>query len=99
MHDHRRRGTHENPDRDTTAIPVSGLLIALAALGIVAAIAWDVFCLRDLSRADPARVRHLPKWAWAAICLITCPWGGLLYFIAGRGPAGTGQPPAGVTQR
>jgi len=68
---------------------------AVIALGIAAAIAWDVFCLRDLIRADQARVRYLPKWAWAAVCLITCPWGGLLYMLAGRGPASRDRPPGG----
>jgi hypothetical protein len=51
-------------------------VIAVIALGVAAAIAWDTFCLRDLIRADRARVRYLPKWAWAAVCLISCPWGG-----------------------
>jgi len=80
----------------TQASPMSAQLIAVAAviaLGIAAAIAWDTFCLRDLIRADPARVRYLPKWGWAAVCLISCPWGGLLYMIVGRGPAGRSQPP------
>jgi hypothetical protein len=63
-------------------------VIAVIALGLAAAIAWDIFCLHDLIRADPARVRYLPKWAWAAVCLITCPWGGLLYLTAGRDPVG-----------
>jgi hypothetical protein len=73
-------------------------VIAVIALGVAAAIAWDTFCLRDLIRADRARVRYLPKWAWAAVCLISCPWGGLLYMIAGRGPAGRDQPPGGSIQ-
>jgi hypothetical protein len=74
-------------------------LIAVIALGLVAAIAWDTFCLRDLIRADPARVRYLPKRAWAAVCLISCPWGGLLYMFVGRGPAGRGQRPGGPIRR
>jgi hypothetical protein len=83
----------------TQARPMSAQLIgvvAVIALGIAAAIAWDTFCLRDLIRADPARVRYLPKWGWAAVCLISCPWGGLLYMIVGRGPAGRSQPPGGT---
>jgi uncharacterized membrane protein len=72
-------------------------VIAVIALGM-AAIAWDTFCLRDLIRADPARVRYLPKWGWAAVCLISCPWGGLLYMIVGRGTAGRDQPPGGRIQ-
>jgi hypothetical protein len=48
-------------------------------------IAWDGFCLYDLARAR--QVRYLPKWAWAILCLITFPWGGLAYVIFGRGLA------------
>jgi hypothetical protein len=67
---------------------MSPVPIALIALGIAAAVAWDGFCLRDLIKADPATVRYLPKWAWAVICLISCPWGGLLYVIVGRNAFG-----------
>jgi len=70
-----------------TALECSSGVIAAASPGWIcaAAIAWDTFCLRDLIRANPERVRYLPKWAWAAVCLISCPWGGLLYVIVGRG--------------
>lgn len=74
-------------------------VIAVIALGIAAAIAWDIFCLRDLIRADPAGVRYLPKWGWAAVCLISCPWGGLLYMFVGKGHAGGGKPPGDSTRR
>ena len=74
------------------------VLITVIALGGVLVVAWDTFCLRDLIRADPARVRYLPNWGWAAVCLISCPWGGLLYMIVGRGPVGRGQPPGGWIQ-
>jgi hypothetical protein len=75
-------------------------LITVIALGAVLAVAWDGFCLRDLIRADPATVRYLGKRTWAIICLLSCPWGGLLYVIAGRGGFGRvlngrGQPPGG----
>ncbi|MGA2829538.1 MAG: hypothetical protein ABSF03_25905 [Streptosporangiaceae bacterium] len=63
-------------------------LITIIALGIVLAVAWDGFCLHDLFRADPAKVRYLPRWAWAVVCLISCPWGGLLYVIVGRNAFG-----------
>jgi hypothetical protein len=58
-------------------------LITVIALGVVLVVAWDGFCLRDLIRADPATVRYLGKGTWAIICLLSCPWGGLLYVIAG----------------
>lgn len=60
------------------------LPVTFIALAVVAVVAWDGFCLRDLARADPAKVRYLPKWAWAVVTLISCPWGGLLYVIFGR---------------
>ena len=40
----------------------------------------------DLARAD--QVRYLPKWAWAVVCLISCPLGGLIYIVIGRNAFG-----------
>ena len=75
-------------------------LITVIALCVVLVVAWDGFCLRDLIRADQATVRYLNKGTWAIICLVSSPWGGLLYVIAGRGGfgrvlKGRGQPPGG----
>jgi hypothetical protein len=59
---------------------------AVFILGAVAAVAllfaWEYFLLTDLARAG--RVRFLPRWAWAAACLIAIPLGGILYLLAGR---------------
>ena len=30
------------------------------------------------------RVRYLPRWAWAIICLASIPLGGIVYLILGR---------------
>lgn len=49
---------------------------------IVIGAGFVVFCLVDLVRAP--RVRYLPKWAWALVCLISVPLGGILYLILGR---------------
>jgi len=57
--------------------PGSGAAIAVVAV----ALAFVVYCLVDLSRA---RVRNLPKWAWAPIICLTIPWGGILYLILGK---------------
>jgi hypothetical protein len=43
---------------------------------------WEFFCLKDLAQAD--RVRFLPKWVWAVVCLIQIPLGGILYLLIGR---------------
>jgi phospholipase D-like protein len=31
-------------------------------------------------------VRYLPKWAWVLICLVSVPFGGIVYLIVGREP-------------
>lgn len=54
---------------------------AFAPLIIVGA-AFVVFCVVDVVRA--ARVRYLPKWAWALICVASVPLGGIVYLIVGR---------------
>ncbi|MFE3059850.1 PLDc N-terminal domain-containing protein [Nocardia sp. NPDC059239] len=57
-------------------IPVAALVpLIVVGLGFVG------FCWYDLSRA---RVKYLPKWAWAIICLISIPLGGIIYLIVGR---------------
>ena len=58
--------------------------ISLAAVApiVVAAIAFVVFCWFDIARHD---VRHMPKWAWAVVCVLSVPLGGVIYLIVGRG--------------
>jgi hypothetical protein len=51
-------------------------------LGLGLAVAFVVFCIADIVRA-PA-VRYLPKWAWALICVIQVPGGGIIYLSVGR---------------
>ncbi len=59
--------------------------IPWAALGpvLVLLAAFVVYCLVDLARSD---VEHLPKWAWAVICVISVPLGGIIYLTMGRKP-------------
>ena len=59
-------------DRTTLAalIPIAVLAVGFAG-----------YCLFDLSRAD---VRYLPKWAWAVVCLLSIPVGGIVYLLVGR---------------
>jgi hypothetical protein len=49
----------------------------------VVAVAFDIFCLADVARAE--QVRHLPRWAWALLCLSAV--GGVIYVLVGRVPA------------
>jgi Phospholipase_D-nuclease N-terminal len=56
------------------------ILAAIALASLV--VWWEVLCLTDLAQAD--RVRFLPRWAWAVLCLIQIPLGGVLYLLVGR---------------
>ncbi len=55
--------------------------VALVPVIVIGA-GFVVFCLVDLARAQ--RVRYLPKWAWALICIVSVPLGGIVYLLAGR---------------
>jgi hypothetical protein len=68
--------------------PVVWPLLLVVALGI----AFDAFCLLDIARA--ADVRYLRKWAWAVICLVQMPLGGIVYLSIGRVRPARPVPPA-----
>ncbi len=53
------------------------LILSLALL-----VGWLTLCLCQVLLAE--RVRFLPRWAWAVVCLISIPFGGILYLLAGR---------------
>jgi Phospholipase_D-nuclease N-terminal len=58
-------------------------LPAPAVIPVILAIAaFVIFCLVDVIRSQ--NVRYLPRWAWAVICLISMPWGGIVYLIFGK---------------
>ena len=48
---------------------------------IVLGVAFVAYCCVDIAR-NP--VRHLPKWAWMLICLVSIPLGGIVYLLVGR---------------
>jgi hypothetical protein len=56
-------------------------LAALVPLVLVA-VGFVVFCLVDVAHAG--EVRYLPKWAWAVICVVSVPLGGIVYLVLGR---------------
>lgn len=56
-------------------------IAALAPL-VVLALTWVAWCWWDISRGP---VLHLPKWAWALICVLSVPLGGMIYLLVGRG--------------
>lgn len=56
-------------------------LLALAPLAIVS-LAFVAYCIADIVRAE--RVRHVPKWLWVVICLVSVPLGGVIYLVVGK---------------
>jgi hypothetical protein len=56
-------------------------MLALIPVAI-ACVAFEVFCLIDVWRAT--EVRYLPRWAWTVICLISIPFGGVIYLALAR---------------
>jgi hypothetical protein len=59
------------------------LAIPWAALApiLVVALGFVVYCWVDIARSN---VKYLPKWAWAVICIISVPLGGIVYLLVGR---------------
>ena len=64
-------------------LPMDSIPIAAIAPLALFVLAWVGYCWYDISRRN---VRHLPKWAWALICLVSVPVGGIAYFLIGREP-------------
>lgn len=55
--------------------------IPLLMLGVVL-VCFVVYCWVDIFRAE--KLRHLPKWMWAIICIISVPLGGIIYLVYGK---------------
>jgi hypothetical protein len=53
-----------------------------AVVAIVIIVRFEMYVLRDLAQAE--EVRSLTKPAWAAICILSLPFGGILYLMHGR---------------
>jgi hypothetical protein len=64
-----------------TAADSADIPWAAVAPLIALAVAFLAYCLYDLTRSE---VRYLPKWAWALICVMSIPFGGILYLALGR---------------
>lgn len=54
---------------------------ALAPL-LLLALGFVVWVVLDIVRAE--RVKHLPKWAWIILAVLSIPVGGIVYLLVGR---------------
>ena len=71
-----------------TSAVMPGLVVAdvpWAALApiLVLAVAFDAYCLVDVTRSE---VQILPRWAWVLVILLVNPLGGIAYLLVGRTP-------------
>jgi hypothetical protein len=64
--------------------PDLGTLIAILLPIMLLQWGLAIFALVDLIKRDDAQIRHLPKWAWAAIILLIGFIGAIAYLVAGR---------------
>jgi hypothetical protein len=62
--------------------PAPGTMLAALIPLLVAVVGFDIYCLEDIARTD--QVYYLPRWAWALLCLVVCPWAGMVYLTMGR---------------
>jgi hypothetical protein len=65
----------------TETSPMGAVPWAAIAPIAVLALAFAGYCLFDLSRSE---VRYLPKWAWAVLCVVSIPFGGIVYLLVGK---------------
>jgi nucleoside recognition membrane protein YjiH len=65
-----------------TAGDASSISAAPVFLLGVALIGFVIYCWVDIARAE--KVKHLPKWGWAVVCVLSVPLGGILYLAFGK---------------
>jgi hypothetical protein len=53
---------------------------ALVPIVLICA-AYVAYLGRDIARSE---VNYLPKWAWAVICVVSIPLGGIIYLMVGK---------------
>ncbi|MGC4189909.1 MAG: PLDc N-terminal domain-containing protein [Thermomicrobiales bacterium] len=62
---------------EISGIPVAALLPLFILLA-----AFAIYCWWDIWHQES--VNYLPKWAWAILCVVSIPLGGIVYFLIGR---------------
>jgi predicted ABC-type exoprotein transport system permease subunit len=55
--------------------------VAALAPVLLLGLAFIAYCLVDLAKRSTTR--HLPRWAWAIVIVVSIPLGGILYLLLG----------------
>ena len=61
------------------------LVLVLVVAGLFVIIRFEMFVLAALAHRPDDELRFLPRAGWLAVCLLTIPFGGVLYLTRGRG--------------
>ena len=61
-------------------------------LPVVILVLAVIYCLVEVANADPERVRHAPRWLWAAAIIALPGVGSVAWFVFGR-PVNTTERP------
>ena len=64
--------------------PAAALIAFLAVMVIVVVVRFEVFCLRELAKADDYQLLHLTRRGWTVAILFSIPFGGMAYLLFGR---------------
>lgn len=62
------------------------LIAVLVAVGVVVAVRFELFCLRDLAETPDQQLRYFTRQGWTAVIIVSIPLGGIFYFYAGKVP-------------
>ncbi|HEY5050350.1 MAG TPA: hypothetical protein VII50_05580 [Acidothermaceae bacterium] len=64
--------------------PAAALIAFLVVVAIVVVVRFEVFCLRELARADDHQLLYLTRRGWTVAILFSIPFGGMAYLLFGR---------------
>ena len=64
--------------------PAAALIAFLAVMVIVVVVRFEVFCLRELAKADDYQLLHLTRRGWTVAILFSIPFGGMAFLLFGR---------------
>ncbi|HEY5454960.1 MAG TPA: hypothetical protein VIJ96_05800 [Acidothermaceae bacterium] len=64
--------------------PAAALIAFLAVVVIFVVVRFEVFCLRELAKADDYQLLHLTRRGWTVAIFFSIPFGGMAFLLFGR---------------